>query len=231
MTRTVGFSVVAAAVSAAAAQPSADPFITPDFRGDANTGYWEWDSFADPIRAADGISGYAFDYDAAPDVANPGTNPTALGAPVVRETSGGSFITSTGNAYGSDGGLLFEVVIPTLTTTEDQLVIFQLRALGAAFDFNTVTLNGLSPFDIVLTEDRTDDFPGQGSFSQRSAAVYFLLDAGTLAGSDTFTINFASGDGVMSMDRVAVDTVVPTPGVLTLGAAAGVVALRRRRRA
>ncbi|MEO0630703.1 MAG: hypothetical protein AAFY46_08235, partial [Planctomycetota bacterium] len=75
-------------------------------RGDPDSTHYEWDDFTTAVG------------DNAPDIA---ANPAEISgeAPVVRETSGTAFLTSTGNIYSITGIVEFEIVVPVVVSPAD----------------------------------------------------------------------------------------------------------------
>ncbi|MGP1272763.1 MAG: GC-type dockerin domain-anchored protein [Phycisphaerales bacterium] len=171
-------------------------FVAPDGYGwertDAMATHHEWDDFV----SASG--------DNAPDIAaSPAVVPGSATQPTVVETSGGAFLTTTGNIYSINAIVSFLVEVPTFTepggTTE---VLLQTRTQGREIDPLTITANGVAPVEVVelyrLVLGPDDIFGGS------------LVDAlwrFEVPNASSVTIEFEAEDTSMSLDRLSVDTV------------------------
>lgn len=174
-------------------------FITPTFRGEANTTYQAWNEFVTP----EGPN--------APDVAlsNPNGTPDAV------DLSGASFVTSGGNIYVQGGLLQLKATIPdyALGNAAKTNVVVQVRTLGSIIDTDTVLWNGVA-FDHATLLVDTPLVGGFGGVIQEWAFEWDNLPG-------NFSLNtllITGADLSVSLDRLSVDTqAVPVPEVSSLG--------------
>lgn len=184
-----------AAVAALTTSVSAQNFVTPDSygwqRGDEATSYFEWDDFT----SSSGPN--------APDVAAmPSPLPAGWADPTCTETTGGSFVTSTGNIYSFGGILEFEIVTPAEpieggTTT----VLLQTKTQGREVDPATIECNGEAPVD---TEELYRLFLGPDGIGGGSLVV--TLWRFEVPATGTSVITFVADGESLSLDSIAVDS-------------------------
>ncbi|GMU24234.1 MAG: hypothetical protein AMXMBFR13_43100 [Phycisphaerae bacterium] len=196
-------------------------FVAPALwsREQANTTYQEWNVFSSP---------------AGPNMPDIGwLNPN--GTPDLFDTSGGSFVTGSGNIYSPTSVLDLRVVVPDYARTGDvTTVILQTRTNGSEIDFDTVRIGGTG------FEDRGEllrqPLGGFGGFAVETWLKFELPYS-----ASSFTVEFKASGTSMSLDRVAVDTITassfvpepnPVPEPLTgVLLASGLLRLASRRRA
>jgi len=174
-------------------------FITPTFRGDANTTYQEWNIFSSATGAN------------APDVASSNLNGTASAT----ETTGTAFVTSGGNIYSFAAATAFNVVIPDFDLGSGYITnaVVQIRTQGTELDTASILFNGVAASSATLLY--TEALGGFGGALEDWEFVFTNV-AGNIA-SDLITFQ-ASGSS-MSLDKISVDTqavAVPEAGTLLL---------------
>ncbi len=176
-----------------AASCGAQGFVSPTLfgwdRSEPSTTYYEWDDFT----SASG--------DNAPDIAAVPADVDGV-LPTVRETTGGAFVTSTGNIYSINGVIEFEVTVPAIVepgwVTD---VLLQTRTQGREIDAASILCNGEPPVETVELyrfQLGPDDIFGG-----------FLVDVAhrfEVDGTNPVVITFAAADTSLSLDRVSVDT-------------------------
>lgn len=213
------FLAAALAVCASSQSVFAD-FVTPAFRGSANSTYQQWNVFTATTGPND------------PDVAL--SNPN--GTPDVVETTGSAFVTGGGNIYSFAAATSFDVTVPDFDLGAGYLtsVVVQIRTQGTPLDTSSILWNGLAPTDSELMHEEV-----LGGFG--GALQDWKFEWTDLAGNTASNLlNFSASGSSMSLDWLAVDTVaveaVPEAGSLAMMFAAGLTTvgylrLRRRREA
>jgi hypothetical protein len=185
-------------------------FVTPAFRGEANTTYQQWNFFTTAT-------------DAEPDVGV--SNPN--GTPTLSSALGG--ILGSGNiyAFGAVDTITVDIPLADLAgyTTK---VIVQTRTQGSEINYPTMNIGGISPTD----SEELSRTP-LGGFGGDLVDYYYEFDLPT---NGSFTLSF-NGIEHMSFDAIVIDTLaveaVPEAGSLVMASlvAAGIggVYLRRRK--
>ena len=199
-------------------------FIVPDgvnigwVRGStAGSAYAQWDGFTSASGrnnpTATASAGGSF----APDA-------PAWG---LRDASGGSFVTGTGNLYNPFGPLQAEIAVPQfgLGAGAVTTVVLQVRTQGTEIDLSTVRIGDAAAVEVVeLSRVALGGFGGYD--------VETLLRFELVGNPSGYAIRFDAQGPHMSLDAVAVDTftqVVPGPGALAAFLAFGAVRSRGRR--
>lgn len=222
--RSIRSAFIAATAASSLAASAWAAFIVPDgmnfgwTRGaTAGSAYAQWDGFT----SATGWN-------------SPSTTATAGGsfaadAPAwgLRDASGGSFVTGTGNLYNPFGPLQAEIAVPQfgLGAGAVTTVILQIRTQGTEIDLSTVRIGEAAAVEVVeLSRVALGGFGGYD--------VETLLRFELVGNPSGYAIRFDAQGPHMSLDAVAVDTftqVVPGPGALAACLALGAVRSRRRR--
>ncbi len=158
-------------------------------RGDPNTTHYEWDDFT----SATG--------DNAPDIAAVPADVAGV-LPNLLESTGGAFVTSTGNIYSINSVIEFEITVPAIVqpggTTD---VVLQTRTQGREIDETTILASGQPPVETIELyrfQLGPDDIFGG-----------FLVDVVhrfEVDNANPVVITFAAADTSLSLDRVSVDT-------------------------
>jgi len=208
------------AISSTVVHASTTGFITPDFRGDANTEYGYWESF--PTNAA-------FAVPISPD--QPGAT---TGAQMTQQTPG-AVVTGTFNIYNPAGASLFEIADSTSFTVGT--VALQVRSSGTELDYGSVTLSydtGGGPIMLAplgRAELDRQEIPGFG-FNVSSLWQWDL----TGLGISDYTLSFTAAGPHLSLDSIQLDTAetfspIPEPSSLALvGLGVAMFVLRRQSR-
>ncbi|MEM8835902.1 MAG: hypothetical protein AAGD00_08780 [Planctomycetota bacterium] len=222
-----GAALVAASSAIAGVPSSAAAFEVPSFRGDTNTQYAGWESFATPI----GFN----------NPTDPAT--TNFGAGVVQDVAPdfsmppGVLITSAGNLY--SGFQIINVGVLAGSGNGQDLtdVTLQVRTLGTELDTAGVVLIDTDAFGppipvipAATTElFRQSDSPIFPGFPSEIVETRFDFNL-TGLGISNFVIGLPQQQAHISFDRIELDTAfVPTPGALAVLGVAGLTAVRRRR--
>lgn len=198
------FSLLSAPLTAHAA------FVTPDDfgwqRGDALSVYTQWEFFSNPS------GGNAPDAGVFPDPL-----PDGWTEPDVVESSGTSFITSSGNIYSFSTPTSFDVTVPNyglgrgpagpfgFVTT----AIVQMRTLGRELAYDSVLFGGFAAAERV-------ELNRGGSGSPFGGLLVDTLFRFELPGNASdYLLTFDSNGSSMSLDRLSIDTFVG-PGIRSL---------------
>lgn len=207
------FLTVISLVTIACPTASAD-FITPDFRGDSDSTYQQWDVFTSALFGPN-----------LPDIANNNPNGTAQ----LVQTIPGAFVTGGGNIYAPSTPVSFTVDVPDYDQGAGffTTAVLQIRTLGTSLDLTSVTFNGVAPQVTGLLLQQP--LGGFGGFLED-----WLFQWNNLIGNGAInTVAFGSAGTSMSLDRVAIDTIVrPVPepsSIVLLLASTSVCGLIRRR--
>lgn len=188
---------------------AATPWITTTGPGSL---YAEWNFFNDEQPATFTVE------DSTPDIATAGI---ATGAALLRETTGGAFLTSGGNIYSPSIATAFNVTLPGATGTFD--VWLRTATIGSLLD-TTATLNGVAA---TAQESFATTIPG--GFGGDEKEWYWTW---TVTDPAQIDIAFVSAASSVSLDQVAVHAApVPEPGtwaMLALGLLGVGVATRGR---
>lgn len=184
-------------------------FVTPSYRGLADTEWAIWDNFT----VANGAPGNL------PDFAGSTGNGT------ITQNTTGAFLTSGGNIYSFSVPTAFTVADSTPFTLGT--VTFQADTLGTLLDYNSVLLRydnggGLQTLATTRTELYNSALGGFGG-SEVTSLWQWNVSA---LGINSFDIVFNASGSSMSfaaaaLDTVSVTTVVPEPTVSGLLAGAG----------
>lgn len=209
--------MIVLALTAFAGNALAD-FLTPSFRGLADTTYQAWDVFT----SLEGPN--------PPDVAL--SNPN--GIPNVRELTGAGFVPSSGNLYVQAGVGDFEATVPDYNLGGGFVtnVVVQVRTQGSTLDLDSVLWNGMAWDESELLFEQPLG-GGFGGVVQDWMFAWNLLPGSTAVN----VLTFQAADLSLSLDRLSIDTqtvAVPEAGTLLLGSGSfGLVAaalyLQRRR--
>jgi len=197
------------------ASAATNAFVTPTFRGSANSaaGYWE------VFTVAAGAPGNL------PD--GPGSTTSA----VFTQHSPNGFLTGSGNIYNFADASAFTLTDTTSFTLGT--VILQTRTVGSELDYHSVQLNytdgsgshSVSPlFRLELDRSLSNG---------ANVSSLWQWDLSGL-GVSSYSIAFAAAESSMSFDSLTLDTwnqfsVVPEPSVAALGGIAGMLLLARAR--
>ncbi len=185
------------AVSLLLALPAASQnFVTPSdgygwSRGDNNSSYFAWDDFANPVGPN------------SPDIdAFPNPLPAGWAAPVITETTGTAFLTSTGNLYSITSVLEFEIIVPGQPVEDGTMtVLLQTNTQGREIDPATIVCDGTSPVEIVELNRVFLGPDGIGGGSLVETLWRFEVPA-----DGTAVITFEADGESLSLDKVSVDT-------------------------
>ena len=200
------------AVSAVTGMATADLVnpLVPDWRGDANTAFAQWDSFT-----------------------------SATGGPNAAEQGGGwnlynfgsgAIIASSGNLYGAGGALNIHVYPAAAPLYNMQEAVVNISFAGNPIDVaNVRALVGTAEDGTYVTG--TPEFRGgDGGFSPQTYAFNFDLSSAAF-GFQSLSFFFDSELANSSLDAISIDVLgqaVPSPGVLALLGLAGLTSRRRR---
>lgn len=200
------------AIGSSAMADLVDPEV-PDWRGEAGSLFYQWDSFTDPFAAPNFPTFPPFDFSA--QVFN-----FVGGAQIV---DGGIF---------SPGGLNVHVYGEGLPTAAAVL-----NVTYTSFDPSPTSVEffvgGFGPgqpgeyFNPVSSVRTYSEFIGEGLFRVTDA---FVFDASSYSGDDMFWASFFKIDGPNTLEGVSIDvqSVIPAPGAIALLGLAGLGGRRRR---
>lgn len=136
------------------------------------------------------------------------------------DSSGGSFVTSSGNIYSFAVPTNIHVIIPSFedASAASTTILLQVRTQGTEADPLSFTIGGAAP-------SATEELFREGVIVD---TLYRWDIAGNAA---SYEVLFNASGSSMSLDRVAVDTFVnvPAPGAAALLAIGAIVGMRRRR--
>jgi MYXO-CTERM domain-containing protein len=211
----------------------------PTWRGDANTAYYNWETFTSADGYNDGPN-FPGNVPGPPSgdalLFNFGTNgpPSGPGWPGT-----GAVIASSGNIYGNAGQLNIHAYG---YGNEIQDVVFNAATFGTQIDFDSVQLAleflGGAQTQISLAElglvNYTEDFPAPGP-PGNVATLDNISWSYDLSGYSDVTgvgLIFTSDTTNMSLDAFSMDlrfAAIPSPGALALFGLAGLAGRRRRR--
>lgn len=210
MTRSMFLTAVTGLAVSLQAQAA---FLVPDFRGEANTTYQQWNFF----NASTG---------ATPDVGV--SNPN--GTPTVSSALGG--VMGSGNlyAFGAIDTITVDVPLADLPGYLTKVIV-QTRTQGSEILYGGISIDGESPVD----SEELSRTPLSGGFGGDLVDYYFEF---LLPTNGSFTLSF-NGDAHMSFDALVIDTLaveaVPEAGSLVMAsmvaAGFGGLYLRKRRKA
>ena len=209
-------SLIALAIAFSVASTSradlVDPSV-PTWRGEADSLYYQWDSFTEPF--------------AQPNF--PTTPPFDFSAQVFNFVGGAQLI--DGSIY-SPGGLNVHVY-GSGTSTAQAILNVTYTSFNPAPSSVEFFIGGFGPgaqgeyFDFVSSERTSSTFLGEGLFRVNDS---FTFDLSAYAGSDLNWAAFFKIDGPNTLEGVSIDlqSVVPAPGMLALLGVAGLAGRRRR---
>ena len=210
------FALVAVVTGSAAAD-LVNPLV-PDWRGDANTEYYGWDTFSQSFGAPN----------------FPNTPPGNFNAGLYNFQSGAQ-ISNSGNLYGAAG-----LNIHIYTSSEDPApapvqAVMNVTTMGSLISLDSVNaylgapMGGGDYFAPVASELRANQPMGEMGALQTWAFTFDL--SGWQGGDTTWGFLFKGLDPHISLDAVSLDlnfNVVPAPGALALFGLAGIRTRRRR---
>lgn len=211
---------LAAFVQLASALAATNGFVSPSFRGsaDSETGYWE------TFTVASGAPGNLAD------------QPGATTGAVLTQSNPAAFLTGSGNIYNPSSINSFTLTDSTAFTLGT--VVLQTRTVGSELDYTSVTLSytdGSGAHSLLslprLELDRVA-VPGLGA----NVSSLWQWDL-TGLGVNSYTVSFNAAESSLSFDSLTLDTwnqfaAVPEPSTMAL-AGAGILLLgiaRRNRR-
>ncbi len=204
--------VVSSAVASTATADLVDP-VVPTWRGEANSQYYQWDSFS--------AASFEPNFPTAP--------PFEFSAQLFNFAGGASIV--DGNIVGA-GGLNIHVYGGG-TPTSDVVLNVTYVSFDPTPTQTDFFVGGAGPgaageyFDFVDSTRTTFDSIGGGQFRVTDA---YTFDLSTYAGAAENWAAFFKIDGPNTLEGVSIDVrnVVPTPGVLATLALAGLGRRRRR---
>ncbi len=199
----------------------------PDWRGDANTSHFEWQSFehaggSDPMN-------FAFP--------NLPTSSSGAGSAVLYNFADGAMIAGDGNIYGFGGPL--DIHTYAFTAADAQDAVINISMAGSPMNYEGLYLawNGADGESGLIANDgfamnylEEADF---GGFPGVFANVSYSFDLSAIE-ADVREVGIIFGGFAphMSLDAVSLDirtAAIPAPGVLALLGIAGAARRRRRR--
>lgn len=190
--------------------------LVPEWRGNAGTEYYEWDTFSNPFGAPNFPNAPIGNFNAA-----------------LYNFQSGAQISSTGNIYGADG-----LNIHIYTSSEVGIPVpvqgvLNVTTIGSLLSLETVNgylgapMGGGEYFSPVSSELRYNEPMGEMGAKQTWA---FTFDFSSWdAGETTWGFIFKGLDPHISLDAATLDlNFVPAPGALALLGLAGFSRRRRR---
>jgi hypothetical protein len=207
------FALLGLLASASLAQAVTTGFVTPAWRGSANSEYGLWETFSTPVGAPGNL-------------ANSGTT----GA-VLTQSDPMAMSTSSGNIYGFLGLATFSLA--DSVSFELGNVLLQTRTAGVELNLSQTLLNytddsgthSIAPVASGLLDQSAQ--PGGTGYSR-----FWQWDLTGLAITD-YTVTFQASGQHLSFDAMTLDvanqfTAVPEPSPAALGVAAGLFLLVAR---
>lgn len=198
----------------------------PDWRGEANTSWYEWESFT----SAGGSDPATW---ATPNMA---TSSSGAGSAFLYNFADGALISGDGNIYGFGGPLNIHTYAYTAADTQD--VVVNISMAGSPMDYAGLYLawngadgeSGLLSADVSFNYMQEADF---GGFPGVFANVSYSFDLSAIE-ADVREIGVIFGGFAphMSLDALSLDVrtaAIPAPAALALLGIAGVARRRRRR--
>lgn len=206
-------SILAIAVTTCVASADLTNPDVPDWRGDANTSYAQWDSFT----SADG-----------------GPNsPTAGFGMNLYNFGPGAIIASSGNLYGAGGPLNIHVYPAGAPLFNAQTAVVNVSYLGNPIDVDNMQAlvgdAGSGTYVNASSVDLRDQ--ASGGFGGATYALTFDLSNVALGFQSLSFFFDTAGASNSSLDAISIDVLgsaVPAPGALALLGLAGVSRRRRR---
>ena len=211
----------------------------PTWRGDANTAYYNWETFTSADGYTDGPN-FPGNVPGPPSgdalLFNFGTNgpPSGPGWPGT-----GAVIASSGNIYGVSGQLNIHAYG---YGNAIQDVVFNAATFGTQIDFDSVQLAlefaGGGGTQISLAGlgliNYTEDFPAPGPPGNVATVdnISWSYDLSGFSDVSAVGLIFTSDTTNMSLDAFSMDlrfAAIPSPGVLAVFGLAGLAGRRRRR--
>ncbi|MEE2973162.1 MAG: hypothetical protein VX672_08550 [Planctomycetota bacterium] len=189
--------------------------LVPEWRGDAGTSYYQWDSFTQAFGAPN-----------FPD------NPGPPGAGLYNFQSG-AVIADSGNMYGANGLNIHIYPMSEDAAPAPVSAVLNISTIGTTLSLDTVQgylgppMAGGQYFDYSSSEVRYSEAMGPMGVMQ---TVSFTFDFSSWSGGDTTFGFFFKGEmDHISLDAVSLDiNYVPAPGALALIGLAGLGSRRRR---
>ena len=213
--RTLAF-VVCCSLASSATADLVNP-LAPDWRGDAETSYYQWDSFTQAFGA--------------PNFPSVPPGPPAVG---LYNFQAGAVIAGSGNLYGSNGLNIHIYPMNESPAAPPMMAVLNISTLGTTLSPETVqgylgaSTGGGEYFDAVSSEVRFEQSMGEMGVMQTLAFTFDFSDWD--GGDTTFGFFFRGETPNISLDAVSLDlNYVPAPGALALLGFAGLGARRRRR--
>ena len=190
--------------------------LAPDWRGDADTAYYQWDSFSQAFGA--------------PNFPSVPPGPPSVG---LYNFESGASIASSGNLYGANGLNIHIYPLSEEPAAPPMMAVLNISTMGTTLSLDTVQgylgapMSGGEYFDAVSSEVRFEESMGEMGVMQTMA---FTFDLSEWAGGDTTFGFFFKGEMPhISLDAVSLDlNYVPAPGAAALLLVAGLGTRRRR---
>ena len=210
------FSCVFVAVFACSASAElVNPFV-PDWRGDAGTAYYQWDSFSQAFGA--------------PNFPSVPPGPPSVG---LYNFESGAFIADSGNLYGANGLNIHIYPMSEAPSAPPMTAVLNISTIGTILSPGTVQgylgppMAGGQYYDFVSSEVRFEQPMGEMGVMRTMAFTFDFSDWD--GGDTTFGFFFKGEMPHISLDAVSLDlNFVPAPGALALFGLAGIRARRRR---
>lgn len=210
--KSIAFALALLSATTVSVADLVDPSV-PDWRGEAGSQYYQWDSFTDPFAAPNFPTFPPFDFSS--QVFN-----FVGGAQIV---DGSIFSPGGLNAHVYGEGRPTSDVVLNLTytafDTTPESVQFFIGGFGPGA--------GGEYFDFVSSERTYEQFIGEGLFRVTDA---FTFDVSAYEGDDQFWAGFFMLDGPSTLEGVSIDVrnVIPAPGAAALFLLSGLAGRRRR---
>ncbi|MCH2161901.1 MAG: hypothetical protein MK085_08525 [Phycisphaerales bacterium] len=207
--------VLTCALAGTAAADLVNPLV-PDWRGDADTAYYQWDSFTQSFGA--------------PNFPTAPPGPPAVG---LYNFESGATIADSGNLYGANGLNIHIYPMSEAPSAPPMTAVLNISTMGTTLSPDTVQgylgppMAGGQYFDFVSSEVRFEQSMGEMGVMRTMA---FTFDFSDWSGGDTTFGFFFKGEMPhISLDAVSLDlNFVPAPGALALIGLAGLGSRRRR---
>ena len=203
------------AVAGTAAADLVNPLV-PEWRGDAGTSYYQWDSFTQPFGG--------------PNFPSVPPGPPAVG---LYNFQSGAVVADSGNLYGANGLNIHIYPMSEDAAPAPVSAVLNISTIGTTLSLDTVQgylgppMAGGQYFDYSSSEVRFEQSMGEMGVMQ---TMSFTFDFSAWSGGDTTFGFFFKGEMPhISLDAVSLDiNYVPAPGALALIGLAGLGSRRRR---